>query len=132
MAELLEAGEGALRLADAALRTNGGRSVLLRMPAPATAGDASEELGLATPQFQDVELAPVVFRKAGSTTTLLVSASAVKAAVGSLAFDAATVLFQDAVGVLIDGVLYAVESAIAEQAQGTPYCYVLTLRAPQQ
>ena len=49
----------------------GGRAVLLRMPAPATAGDVTEQLGLAMPEFQDVELAPVVFRKARVATAMV-------------------------------------------------------------
>ncbi len=85
----------------------GGRSVLLRMPAPATAGDTTEQLGLAAPEFQDVELAPVVFRKARATTAegkaakweLMVSATAVNGMVGSLGYSAASVLFATAFGV---------------------------------
>ena len=61
---LVNASIAAQRAADALLRCAGGRAVLLRMPAPANAGDATEQLGLAAPEFQDVELAPVVFRRA--------------------------------------------------------------------
>ena len=71
-------GEAGLAMADSecnADRQRGGRrmrccaaradeTVLLRVPAPAVAGDVTEQLGLATPEFQDVELAPVVFRRA--------------------------------------------------------------------
>ncbi len=97
----------------------GGRAVLLRMPAPASAGDATEQLGLAVPEFQDVELAPVVFRKARASATegkaakreMMVSASAVNALVGSLGYSAASVLFATAFGVLVDGVLMEVVSA---------------------
>ena len=119
-----------VRAADVLLRANGGRSVLLRMPAPAIAGAQGEELGLATPEFQDAELAPVVFRKAESTATLLVSASAVKGIVGSLEFDSADVLFETAVGVVVDGVVFVIETCVASQAVGEVYCYCLTLRAP--
>ena len=119
-----------VRSADVVLRANGGRSVLLRMPAPAIAGAQGEELGLATPEFQDAELAPVVFRKAESTATLLVSASAVKGIVGSLEFDSADVLFETAVGVVVDGVVFVIETCVASQAVGEVYCYCLTLRAP--
>ncbi len=76
---------------------------MLRMPAPAVANNDGEQLGLATPQFQDVELAPAVFRKAESTKTLLVSGSAVKAVLGTLEFNSAEVLFETALGVVIDG-----------------------------
>jgi hypothetical protein len=122
--------EGALRSAEALLRVNGGGVVLLRMPAAAVPGSVAEELGLVTPEFQDVVLWPAVFRKAESTATLLVSASAIAAVVGSLAFASADVLFKTAAGVVVDGVLYAVTDVVTEEAQGTAYCYAVTLRAP--
>jgi len=83
----------AARAADTLLRSVGGRRALLRMPAPATAADVTEQLGIATPEFQDISLEPVVFRKAralvtGSRTAkweMLVSATTVKQIVGSLA-----------------------------------------------
>ncbi len=128
----------AVRAADALLRCAGGRLGLLRMPAQASAGDTTEQLGLAVPEFQDVELAPVVFRKARATTAdgkaakweLMVSATAVNALVGSLGYSAASVLFATAFGVLIDGVLMEVESATESEVLGTPYVYRLVLRAP--
>src|SRR3984885_45974 len=118
MADLVNGSAAAVRAADALLRCAGGRSVLLRMPAQATAGDVTEELGLAVPEFQDVELAPVVFRKArapgadgkAAQWELMVSATAVNAIVGSLGYSAASVLFETAFGVLADGVLMEVES----------------------
>jgi hypothetical protein len=130
MADLLLTGDAAVRAADVLLRANGGRSVLLRMGAPAVSGAEAEELGLATPEFQDMELAPVVFRKAESTATLLVSASVVAGLVGTLAFDSAQVLFETAVGVVVDDVLFVIEKSVASVAMGEPYCYCLTLRAP--
>jgi len=108
----------------------GGRRVLLRMPAPAVAGSAAEELGLATPEFQDVELAPVVFRKAESTAKLVVEASVVAGMLGSLAFDSADVLFETAAGVVVDGVVFVIEDCVASTANGVAYCYCLKLRAP--
>jgi hypothetical protein len=95
-------------------------------------------LGLAVPTFQDVELAPVVFRRAHATTSdgkaskseLMVSATAVNAVVGSLGQSAASVLFASAFGVLIDGVLMEVESVTESEVGGAPYVYRLVLRAP--
>ena len=58
MGDLLSGSGAAVRTADVLLRGIGGRSVMLRMPALASAGDVAEQLGLATPEFQDVELAP--------------------------------------------------------------------------
>jgi hypothetical protein len=138
MAGLRNASIMAQRAADVLLQCAGGRAVLLRMPAPATPGDATEQLGLAVPAFQDVELAPVVFRKARATTAdgkaakseLMVSATAVNALVGSLGYSAASVLFAVAFGVLIDGVLMEVESATESEVGGAAYVYRLVLREP--
>jgi hypothetical protein len=130
MADVLQQGDGVVRQADTALRTNGGRTVLLRMAGPASVGDDAEQLGLATPEFHDVALTPCVFRSADSAQTLLVTASAVDALVGSLAFDSADVLFETAVGVVIDGVVYEIADSVASQAMGSVYSYLLTLRRP--
>jgi hypothetical protein len=108
------------------------------MPATASAGDVTEQLGLATPQFQDVELAPVVFRSARATVSegkaakweLLVAGDAVEALVGSLGYGAAESLFGAAFGVLIDGVLMTVESATAAEVGEAAYLYRLVVRAP--
>ena len=126
------------RASDVLLRAMGGRSVMLRMPAPAVPADPTEQLGLATPTFQDLPLAPVLHRKARATTPdgkaakweLLVSATAVQNLVGSLAYASASVLFAQACGVLCDDELFEVVSATAEEAFGQPYVYRLILRAP--
>lgn len=112
--------------------------MLLRMPAPATAGDTTEQLGLAVPTFQDVELAPVVFRKARSIAAegaaakreLMVSATSVDSLVGSMGFAAASEVFAAAFGVLIDGVLMEIASATESEAGGAAYVYLLVLRTP--
>ncbi|MGA7156025.1 MAG: hypothetical protein WBY53_04220 [Acidobacteriaceae bacterium] len=127
---VLELGRGAIRLADAVLRGSGGRSVTLRLPGPAVPSDDAEQLGLATPEYQDVSLGPAAFHKADSVTKLLVSASAVHAAVGSLGYDSPDVLFENAVGVLINDVLYKITNSYCSQAVGLPYCYWLTLEPP--
>ena len=138
MADLLTDAGARSRAADVLLRGVGGRSVLLRIPATASAGDVTEQLGLAVPQFQDVELAPVIFRSARARVAegraaqweLLVSPSAVETLVGSMGYAAAEVLFAAAFGVLIDGTLVTVESVTAMEAGGAPYLYRLLLRAP--
>ncbi len=142
VADLVNGGEGAVRAADSLLRAAGGRAVLLRMPAAASAGDVTEQLGLATPLFQDVELAPVVFRKAraaGITSSaagmvarweLVVSAAAVTAVVGSLGYSAASVLFETAFGVVVDGVPMEIVSATSSEVFGVAYVYRLVLHAP--
>ena len=120
------------------LRALGGRTVMLRMPAPAVPTDLTEQLGIATPTFQDLPLSPVVYRKARAIVAegkaakweLLVSATVIEKLVGSLEYASASVLFAAACGVLTDDELYEVESATSEQAFGQPYIYRLILRAP--
>lgn len=131
MADIL-CSDAAVRAADAVLRASGGRAVMLRIPAPAVANNDGEQLGLATPQFEDIELAPAVFRKAESTKRLLVSGSAVKAALGTLQFNSAEVLFETALGVVIDGVVYTILSSTAATSDGTTYVYSLELRTPDR
>ncbi len=138
MGELLDAAIRARRTADVLLQSAGGRTVLLRIPAPATAGDTAEQLGLAVPEFQDVELTPVVFRKARSSGSagkaakreLMISATAVDVLVGSMGYAAASVLFETAFGVLVDGVLMEIESATESEVSGSVYVYRLLLRIP--
>jgi hypothetical protein len=135
----------AIRAADALLRGVGGRQVLLRAPAPAIPDDDGEQLGLSAPQFQDSPLAPVVYRRirpklAPAVATvnspapqyeLLISATAINALTGSLAYDSANTLFAVAFGVLVDGVLMEIESATYSELGGAAYLYRLLLRAPQ-
>ena len=127
---------------DILLRAMGGRSVILRMPAPAVPADPTEQLGLATPLFQDIPLAPAVYRKARAILSegkpakseLLVSASAVQRIVGSLAFASASILFASAVGILAgpdNTELFEIVSTSTEEAHGQPYVYRLLLRTPQ-
>jgi hypothetical protein len=128
----------ATRVADVLLRAMGGRCVKLRMPAPAVPADVTEQLGIAMPLFQDLDLTPVVFRKARATALgskparweLVVSATAIEAVVGSLGFSSASLLFEQAFGVLVDDELLEIISATAEQAFGRPYVYRLILLAP--
>jgi hypothetical protein len=128
----------AARATDVLLRAMDGRKVMLRIPAPAIPADVAEQLGVATPTFQDLSLAPVVYRKARATIAagvaakceLLVSATAVEAIVGSLAFASASVLFAAAYGVLCGDELLEIVAASEEQAFGRPYVYRLLLRAP--
>ena len=130
MSDLLQSSDGVRRTTDALMRSVGGRDVLLRLAIPAVAGADAELLGLATPGFQDVVLGPATFHKANSVAKLLVSASAVRGVVGSLGFDSADVLFETAVGVFVDDVLYKITNSFSSQAMGMPYCYWLMLEPP--
>jgi len=133
-------GAAQVRAADALLRSLGGRTVLLHIPAQAIPGDMGEQLGLAAPLFQDVPIGPAVLRKIRpkiamaakerpAEAELLVSASAVTKIVGSLQYQSADVLFANACGALIDGELMEITSATSVEGFGSVYLYRLGLRA---
>lgn len=132
MADVMQSSAAAVRAADALLRAGGGRQVLLRTPLPATPGDASEQLGLAMPTFQEVVLAPAVLRQVGKTgqRELLVSAGAVESVAGSLTYASSSVLFAQADGVVVDETLYTIEAVTTSEIFGMPYLYRLILRPP--
>jgi hypothetical protein len=101
------------------------------MPAAALPGDNGEQLGLDIPQFQDLGLGPVLFRRVTYEllkAEMLVSATAVTAVVGSLGYDSAEVLFGNVLGVLVDGDLYEIEAVQGTQMFGVRYLYRLVLR----
>jgi hypothetical protein len=130
-------------MADAVLRSAGGRMVLLRVPAPAVPGDLGEQLGLAMPTFQDVPLGPAIFRKVRAKTgtadkpketsyELLLAASSVERAAGTLGMAGAEVLFGSAAGVLAngpDGLLLGIVWMTSAEAFGQVYLYRLGLRS---
>jgi hypothetical protein len=127
------------RVTNVLMRGVGGRTVLLHLPAPAIPGDPGEQLGLATPLFQDVPLVPALFRRVRARTgtadratedsyELLVSASTVNRAAGTLGYDAALLLFAQADGVVVDGTLYGITWVATAEAFGSPYLYRVGLR----
>ena len=118
------------RMADAMLRVVGGTAVMLRVPVAAVPGDDAEQLGEATPEFQEVALGPVVWRRAMTDLEgeLLVSATAVAAVVGSLEYDSAAVLFRSAAGVVVKGDLLTIVSARAVSARGEVAVYRVKVR----
>lgn len=128
------------RVADALLRNLGGRTVLLHIPAPAVPGDLGEQVGLATPSFQDLPIGPAVFRKIRpwvalharerpADSELLLSATAVTQVVGSLGYRSVDVLFASARGVVVDGASLEIMSVASVEAFGSVYLYRLGLRA---
>lgn len=120
------------RMADAMLRVSGGPVLMLRVPVAAVPGSDAEQLGEATPEFQDVAFGPAVWRRAlsGAEGELLVSATAVLAAVGSLEYDSAAVLFRSAAGVVVEGDLFTIVSAVGIVARGEIAVYRVGVRVP--
>ena len=122
--------EGAVRAALAALCGNGGFEVVIRLPGFAVSGSDAEQLGLGTPQFQDVPVGPAAWRRAGSNKALLLGSSTISSLMGSGGFASAESLFQTAVGVVVGGVLYAITRAEPLMVAGVPCAYRLNLQEP--
>jgi hypothetical protein len=128
--------EGRVRAADSLLRSQGGFNAGLRLPAPTAAGVNAEQLGLSAPQFQDLPLGPAVFRKVrivmaegqSSKYELLISASAVAAAVSGQAVASADVLFAMATGIAVNGVLFLIGATSFTDWQGQVCVYRVLLR----
>ena len=122
--------KGAVRAALAALCANGGFQVALRLPGLAVSGSDAEQLGLATPQFQDVPIGPAVWRKVGVNKALVLGASAVTSLMGSGVAASAESLFQTAVGVAVGEVLYVITKAEPLMVAGIACAYRLSLQEP--
>jgi hypothetical protein len=127
---------GPQRIADSLLRSLGGRSVLLRLPMNAIPDSDQEQLGLMAPLFNDVELAPVVYRRSratmetgrGAQYELLVSAKTVEGLIGSMAFNSAETLFATATGVVAGQMLLQIVAVSSSEVFGRAYLYRLLLR----
>jgi hypothetical protein len=131
MSQFRQPSTGGERLADVLLHCCSGASILLRLPAPATANDDAEQLGLANPEFRDVSLSPVAWRKNTDYTELLVSVTAVRTALDAFDASSAEEIFRTAAGIVAGGKLFEIVAVNTSDARGEPFCYRLTIRAPQ-
>jgi hypothetical protein len=126
----------ALRMANALLRANGGTTASLQMPPATPVATDAAQLGLVSPAFQLLPLAPAVFRRVRATIAegqpskyeLLISAVAVQAAVSELQLSSADALFSIAAGVVVEGKLFLIESTSVSENLGQVYMYRLLLR----
>jgi hypothetical protein len=125
----------AQRAADALLRSLGGFSVGLQIPAAAAAGDAAQ-IGITPQTYQSLPLSPALFRRVRSPAVegvpekfeLTVSASAIGMQIGALQLDSADALFGLAAGISVNGKLFLIEAVTAPEAFGQAYLYRLQLR----
>ena len=81
-------GAGARSAATSLLQTLACDAVLLRMPAPPVADSVAEELGLGSPQFTDLTIAPALVQQNGAKTLVTVGADALETALGVSGADA--------------------------------------------
>lgn len=124
-------GLAAVRAAEALLRTLGGTTIYVRVPAAVvTTGDASQ-LGLQAVATEDVELSPVVTRPltkqkdAPRRTELSISAASLTRAKEIQDSDSAEQFFNAALGVFYADRLWRIASFEVEEFGGMPYLYRL-------
>jgi hypothetical protein len=125
----------AQRAADTLLRSLGGFSVRLQIPALCAGGDAAE-IGITTQTYEQLPLSPAIFRKVRIPLSegvpekyeLMISASAIEAQVGALQLFSADALFAQATGVSVNGKFFLIEAIAAPEAFGQAYLYRLQLR----
>lgn len=125
-----------LLIADALLRASGGMVVSLLVAPLTTDSTDAGQVGVNSPNFQQLPLSPATFRKIRvamqedqlSQYELLISASAVQQQVSALQLASADALFDTAAGVEINGTQFVIESRSVSEALGQVYLYRLFVR----
>jgi hypothetical protein len=119
----------AQRAAETMLRTLGGGSIQVRVPALVVSGDAAQ-LGASAAVFEDVEISPVVVRSAirqQKGREILVAACTL-ARVRQLRTETeVTNFFETAAGVVVAGKLARIDRVLAEEFAGAAYIYRLVV-----
>lgn len=120
---------GARAAAAAATRVLGRGSALVRLPTPPLAATPAEELGLSSPEFQDVALAPCVVRlRSDGSRELLVSAPTLETALGVTDADGAKLTLLSAAFVQVGSDLLLLREVQPLLVHGRAYLYRLFLR----
>ena len=118
-------GAGVTRRAAAMVAALGGGAVTLRTPAPPLPNDDGEQLGLATPLFEDMALCPVVWRTRGKVKELRVPGAVLEAALGLIGVEAVRESLESVATVTAGAESFAIETVDALEAFGQAYLYRL-------
>jgi hypothetical protein len=126
-------GAALVRAANAMLKTLGGDSVSLILPATAMASDASGPLGLVDPGVQEVIIAPVVMHEltTGSLgprrrVEFTLPASVIADQLSTLGLGSVDDLFKAVLGLSYGSDLFHIETVVPESFAGTVCFYVVT------
>ena len=120
----------AIHLAESLLRSLGGASVALRLPAPVSGGTATE-LGLAPLSFSDATISPAVIRSLPSSDQgaeryeILLSASALQKLAETQNAASVNGLLASAAGVVYNDKLLVIYDVTTDAIAGSPYLYRL-------
>lgn len=130
-------GDAARRSAGALLGTLAGDAVVLRMPAVPVGDSDAEELGLGSPEFQEVMLSPALVRLISrlgavqSQSLVLVAASAVETALGVDGAAAVEAALRSASFVQVGDRMMLLERVERRAVFGRAYLYRLLLKTPE-
>ena len=123
-------GSGAVRAAEAMLRTLGGTEVVLLFAAARLPGDPSSELGLVDPGVEQAAISPVIVREMTTENSgprrrieLLAGRSTMAEQVSQRNVSSADVLFETALGVVYQGEMFHIEGFVVERFAGVAYLY---------
>lgn len=125
-------GEAARRSAASLLGSLTGDAVVLRIATPPVGDSDAEELGLGSPEFQDVALTPALVRVSSTNkTTVLIAASAVEAALGVDGAEAVELALKSACFVQVSDDMLQVAQVERRAVFGRAYLYRLLLKTPE-
>ncbi|MGH9494613.1 MAG: hypothetical protein ACRD3B_06410 [Candidatus Sulfotelmatobacter sp.] len=126
-------GAALVRAANAMLKTLGGDSVSLILPATAMASDASGPLGLVDPGVQEVVVSPVVLRELTTgnlgprrRVEFTLPASVIADQLSTLGLGSVDDLFKAVLGLSYGSDLFHIETVVPESFAGTVCFYVVT------
>jgi len=115
------------------LKTLGGETVSLLLPATAGASDAAGQLGLVDPGVQEIVIAPVVVRPLETGNLgprrrieFTLPASVLGDQLPGLGLGSVDDLFVAVLGLQYGGNLFHIEVVVPESFAGIPYFYVVT------
>ena len=113
----------------AAMRTLGRTAALVRLPSPPLAAAPAEELGLPSPEFHDISIAPCVVRmRSDGSRELLVAAPTLEYALGVNSSDDAKVTLAGAAFVQVGSDSLLLREVQPLVLRGRAYLYRLFLR----
>jgi hypothetical protein len=126
-------GAAMVRAANAMLKTLGGDSVSLILPATAMASDASGPLGLVDPGVQEVVVSPAVLRELTTgnlgprrRVEFTLPASVIADQLSTLGLGSVDDLFKAVLGLSYGSDLFHIETVVPESFAGTVCFYVVT------
>jgi hypothetical protein len=106
----------------------GGDEVQVRVPVPPVMGEDVEVLGMGTPRFQMMRVAPAVVRRDAKDVQVLVAAGVLEQVLGVRGLGAVRASLQAAADVLVGDEVWLLTGVDAVEIAGAACLYRVTLR----